>query len=96
MLHHPITPRRADFFAFDGIIHQVDDAIARFVEHYLSVIRQYRPGMTGLSSINGRSNLTMQQKLAYDLRYAENATLWSDCKILLRTLVVVITCEGAR
>lgn len=75
---------------------ELEGVDATYIEHYLSVIRQYRPGMTGLSSINGRSNLTMQQKMTYDLHYAESATFWGDCKILLRTLVVLITCEGAR
>ncbi|MEQ8676406.1 MAG: sugar transferase [Aggregatilineales bacterium] len=75
---------------------ELDGIDAGYVDDYLRVIRQYRPGMTSLSSINGRSNLTMQQKMAYDMHYAESASLWGDCKILLRTLVVLITCEGAR
>ena len=75
---------------------ELDDIDADYAEEYLGVIRQYRPGMSSLSSINGRSNLTMQQKMAYDIHYAESASLWGDCKILLRTLVVLITCEGAR
>jgi len=66
------------------------------VDHYLSVIRQYKPGMSSLSSINGRSDLTMQEKMTHDLHYAENATLWQDLKILAKTLVVVVTCRGAR
>jgi lipopolysaccharide/colanic/teichoic acid biosynthesis glycosyltransferase len=30
-----------------------------------------------------------------DLRYIRNWSLWLDIKILLRTIVVVIRCDGA-
>ena len=66
------------------------------VETYLGTVATYKPGMTALSAINGRANLTLQQKMAYDMDYATRASLWLDTKILLRSIVVVITCEGAR
>ncbi|MBW4521844.1 MAG: sugar transferase [Scytolyngbya sp. HA4215-MV1] len=66
------------------------------LDHYLGIVRQYKPGMSSLSSINGRGDLTMQQKLEYDLIYAQNACFWYDVKILLHTLVVVILRKGAK
>lgn len=66
------------------------------VDHYLSVISQYKPGMTALSAVNGRANLSLQQKMTYDLRYAREASLIGDIKILLKSIIVVITCEGAK
>ncbi|MEO0561647.1 MAG: sugar transferase, partial [Chloroflexota bacterium] len=63
---------------------------------YLSTIGCYKPGMTALSAVNGRANLTLQQKIDFDLAYAESASLWLDVRILLRSMVVVLTGEGAR
>ena len=68
----------------------------RKLDHYVSVICQYKPGMSSLSSINGRGDLTMQQKLEYDLIYAQNACFRYDIKILLHTLIVVMTRKGAK
>jgi len=64
--------------------------------HYLKITGQYKPGMSSLSSVNGRGNLTMQEKLEYDLLYAQNAGFWYDLKLLLRTVVAVLTLRGAR
>ncbi len=66
------------------------------LRHYLSIISQYKPGMSSLSSVNGRGNLTMKQKFEYDLIYAGNASFWYDIQLLFHTLVVVITQEGAK
>jgi len=77
-------------------LNKMEDMTDRKLEHYLSIIRQYKPGMSSLSSINGRGNLTMQQKFEYDIIYAQNACFWYDIQILLHTLVVVITRKEAK
>jgi lipopolysaccharide/colanic/teichoic acid biosynthesis glycosyltransferase len=66
------------------------------LETYLTTIGAYKPGMTALSAVNGRANLTLPQKIGYDIAYAERASFWLDVQILLRSIVVVITGEGAR
>ena len=65
-------------------------------EHYLNVIYQYKPGMSSLSSVNGRGDLTLHQKFMYDLSYACNANVWYDAKLLLQTLYVVVSRKGAK
>lgn len=55
-----------------------------------------RPGMTGLAQVNGRSNLTHSQKLRYDLEYVRYHPLSRDLAILLKTVRVVASKEGAR
>lgn len=65
-------------------------------EHYLNVICQYKPGMSSLSSVKGRGDLTLQQKFMYDLLYARDANLLYDLKLMFQTLYVVATCRGAR
>lgn len=45
-----------------------------------------RPGITGLAQVNGRSNMSAEDRLAYDLDYARHADLRLDLAILLKTL----------
>jgi lipopolysaccharide/colanic/teichoic acid biosynthesis glycosyltransferase len=59
--------------------------------HYLSV----KPGMTGLWQVSGRNNLSYAERVALDVRYVEQRTPWLDLKILLRTVLVLITRDGA-
>ena len=48
-----------------------------------------RPGLSGLAQINGRNNITWEQKLDYDLQYIKNITLLGDIKILFLTVIRV-------
>ena len=45
-----------------------------------------RPGITGLAQVNGRNNLSWNQKLEYDAQYVENITFLNDCNIILSTI----------
>ena len=50
-----------------------------------------RPGLTGLAQVNGRNNITWEQKFNYDLAYIDNGiTLVGDVKILIRTVGKVL------
>ena len=51
------------------------------------------PGLTGLAQVNGRNNITWEQKLAYDLEYIENITLRGDIRIILQTVGKVLKRE---
>jgi len=45
-----------------------------------------RPGITGLAQVNGRNNLSWDEKLEYDARYVENITFANDFKIIITTV----------
>ena len=75
---------------------QMDNMNATKLRHYLSVVYQYKPGMSSLSSVNGRGDLTLQEKFMYDLIYAREANLIFDLKLLLQTLFVVVSRKGAK
>ena len=46
-----------------------------------------RPGLTGLAQVNGRNNITWEQKFEYDLAYIDQGiTLWGDIKIIFMTV----------
>ncbi len=53
-----------------------------------------RQGLTGLAQVNGRNNMTWEQKITYDLQYIENITLWGDIKIIFKTVLKVFQQEG--
>lgn len=45
-----------------------------------------RPGLTGLAQVNGRNNLTWEQKFAYDLEYVQHIGFGNDLNIVLITV----------
>ena len=50
-----------------------------------------RPGLTGYAQINGRNNITWEQKFEYDLHYIDSGiTLIGDVKIILQTVGKVL------
>ncbi len=53
-----------------------------------------RPGITGLAQVNGRNELTWNEKIEFDLEYIENYSLWLDIKILFKTVGVVLGQKG--
>jgi exopolysaccharide biosynthesis polyprenyl glycosylphosphotransferase len=54
-----------------------------------------RPGITGLWQTSGRSLIPFEEMVRLDVYYIENWSLWLDCKILLRTIPVVLFGSGA-
>ena len=55
---------------------------------------EVRPGLTGWVAVNGRNDLTWEEKLELDVWYVENRSLWLDIKILARTVVAVARRQG--
>jgi len=52
------------------------------------------PGLTGLAQINGRNELSWDERLALDTEYIKTISFWGDCKILFLTAVKVLKREG--
>lgn len=52
------------------------------------------PGITGWAQVNGRNDLSWEDKFRLDVWYVENWSLWLDVKILWRTFWSVIRREG--
>lgn len=49
-----------------------------------------RPGITGLAQVNGRNNVTWDDKLEMDVQYVENLSFINDVKVILKTIQNVI------
>lgn len=76
-----------------------------FVEKLKEQIPDYekrlavKPGITGLAQVWHRYDETIadvRKKIKYDLLYIKKICLWTDLTILMRTVRVVFTGEGAR
>ena len=75
-----------------------------FIEELSEQIPDYlqrlglKPGLTGVAQIvNGYDNdiESFRRKVAFDVLYLQNCSLWNDLKILFRTIRVVLTGSGA-
>lgn len=72
--------------------------IPEMLKHYRpEQMRKFhvRPGITGLAQTHGRGRLSLQETLALDLTYVQHRSLWLDIRIVVRTLRMVLTLDGA-
>jgi lipopolysaccharide/colanic/teichoic acid biosynthesis glycosyltransferase len=54
-----------------------------------------QPGITGLWQVSGRSRLSSDDRVRLDVAYIDSLSLWTDLKILWRTIPVVLFGDGA-
>lgn len=52
------------------------------------------PGMTGWAQVNGRNNVTWEERFELDIWYIDNQSFWLDVKILFLTASSVFKTEG--
>lgn len=55
-----------------------------------------KPGLTGWAQVNGRDNVTMEEKVAYDKDYVEYMSIGFDIKILFKSVFAVILHKDVR
>jgi O-antigen biosynthesis protein WbqP len=48
------------------------------------------PGITGWAQVNGRDELSISEKVAFDVEYLERQSIWFNFKIIWMTLLKVI------
>ncbi len=53
------------------------------------------PGITGLAQVQGRLDLSLQERLYWDLQYIDNYSFFEDIKIIYKTIASVISRKGA-
>ncbi|MGN7990540.1 sugar transferase [Pedobacter sp. 22226] len=69
--------------------------------HYISFYTETQmrrhevlPGITGWAQVNGRNNISWEEKFCFDVWYVENTSFIIDSKILFLTLKKIIKPEG--
>ena len=55
---------------------------------------EVRPGITGLAQINGRNQISWEEKFKLDIWYVDHHSFYLDFKIILLTIFKVIKLEG--
>lgn len=53
-----------------------------------------RPGISGLAQVNGRNNITDENKAAYDAKYANNQSIQLDTLLVIETIISVVKREN--
>lgn len=73
---------------------------ALFNQHDLVALRtrhgvhELVPGLTGWAQINGRDELPIPDKVAFDVEYLQRRSFWFDLKIMLWTAIKVVRRES--
>ena len=62
---------------------------------YLQTRNSIKPGITGLAQIQGRLDLSLQERLYWDLKYVEKKSVVYDLEIIIKTIISVISRRGA-
>lgn len=45
-----------------------------------------RPGLSGLAQVNGRNNISWEDKFKYDLQYIKKISFWKDIGLVFKTI----------
>ena len=75
---------------------------ALFNQGDLISIREYRsinslkPGLTGWAQVNGRDDLSIEEKVRFDDEYKSKASILFDIEIIFKTFKIVITRIGVK
>tara|TARA_B100001989_G_C24419069_1_gene403074 strand:+ start:24 stop:443 length:420 start_codon:yes stop_codon:yes gene_type:complete len=52
------------------------------------------PGISGYAQVNGRNSITWKEKFNLDIQYVENQSFFLDIKILILTIIKVLSGVG--
>ncbi|MEK7515056.1 MAG: sugar transferase [Patescibacteria group bacterium] len=69
--------------------HQPDE-VARYQRHHKRVLG-IKAGVTGLAQISGGSALSFEEEVRLDTFYIENWSFWMDIRIIMRTLMRLVS-----
>jgi Undecaprenyl-phosphate galactose phosphotransferase WbaP len=72
----------------------VRNEVERYAEEF-DIYQKVRPGITGLWQVSGRSETTYEARVAMDVHYVRNWSVWLDVYLLARTVGVVLRKQGA-
>ena len=62
---------------------------------HLRRVLDVKPGITGLWQVEGRSKVTFDEMVRLDLGYIRGCSLSLDMRIIVKTFLVVLRCDGA-
>lgn len=59
-------------------------------------VHKLLPGITGWAQVNGRDELSIEEKVKFDVEYLHKKSLWFDSKIIIITILKVIKLDGIK
>jgi len=59
-------------------------------------VDKLKPGITGWAQINGRDEISLEEKVAYEKEYLQCKSLGFDLKIVLLTFTSVLMSKGIK
>lgn len=65
----------------------------KYTEEQMKIF-DFKPGVTGISQINGRQMLSPDDRIHMELGYYKNANFFSDLIVFLKTFIVVFNNKG--
>ena len=74
-------------------LYNQDDLMALRVD---ARVEQLKPGITGWAQINGRDEISLEEKVAYEKEYLQRKSVGFDLKIVLLTFTSVLTSKGVK
>ena len=75
---------------YKGLMEGLGDPYSTYYTEEEKLRHTVRPGMSGWAQVNGRNNLSWDEKLALDVYYVKHLTLWMDIRVIAKTIVNVI------
>jgi exopolysaccharide biosynthesis polyprenyl glycosylphosphotransferase len=63
--------------------------VSNYSEHHHKVFA-IKPGITGLSQVNGRSDIDFEEEVKLDRYYIEQWNFWLDLRIIIRTIPTIL------
>ena len=59
-------------------------------------VEKLKPGITGWAQINGRDEISLEEKVAFEKTYLTRKSFWFDMKIIVLTFTSVLKSDGVR
>lgn len=78
-----VGPRPALYNQYDLMALRVEEGVDKL-----------KPGITGWAQINGRDEISIEAKVAFEKEYLERRSVWFDLVIMLRTFTSVLFSKG--
>jgi Undecaprenyl-phosphate galactose phosphotransferase WbaP len=72
----------------------IHEEVAKYSDSYWLYVKT-TPGLTGLWQVSGRNRTTYEERVACDAFYVRNWSMWLDICVLAKTILVIITGDGA-
>ena len=73
-----------------ALYNQVDLMALRII----AGVDKLKPGITGWAQINGRDEISIEEKVAFEKEYLERKSSWIDFKIITQSFIYVLFSKG--